>query len=129
MTNSSPNVVREEKDTYKLLKLLALFVSATWFVLILWAIDVSKVDPFVKATLNIEGSKDNGAQLFRINCAGCHGIAAQGLLGPNLQEVSSRLNDTRIIRQVIEGRTPPMPSFQMQPKSMADLLKYLHEIN
>tara|TARA_B100000700_G_scaffold327942_1_gene444105 strand:+ start:152 stop:541 length:390 start_codon:yes stop_codon:yes gene_type:complete len=129
VTNSSSNVVGKFHSGGKLLKTLAILVSATWFLLILWAIDVSKVDPFVRSTLNNEGSLAKGARLYRINCAGCHGIAAQGLLGPNLHDVSAHLSDRKLIHQVIDGRTPPMPSFQMKPQTMADLLKYLHSLD
>ena len=129
MTDSSSNVVSKTQRSGNLLKTLAIIVSATWFVLILWAIDVSKVDPFVKSTLNTEGSLSTGARLFRINCAGCHGIRAQGLLGPSLREVSKHLTDSQVIHQVIEGKTPPMPSFQMKPQNMSDLLEYLHTLN
>ncbi len=86
------------------------------------------MDPFVNATLKIDGSKSNGAQLFRINCAGCHGISAQGLVGPNLRSISDRNKDSKLIKQIVSGKTPPMPSFEMDPKSMADLLSYLHSL-
>ena len=129
MSGSSSNVAGNKQNTSSLLKRLAIIVSAAWLGLIIWAIGVSKTDPFVKATLNFDGSLDRGARLFRINCAACHGIRAQGLLGPNLQKVSYRLNDSQLIHQVIDGKTPPMPSFQMKPQTMADLLEYLHTIN
>ena len=102
---------------------------ATCICLVLWISGTTRSDPYVKATLNTQGSLDKGVQLFRINCAGCHGIDAQGLLGPNLHEVSSRLSDPQMIHQLIDGRTPPMPSFKMEPEQMADLLVYLHSIN
>ena len=129
MSSSSSNVVDKQQNNSNLLKTLAAIASATWLALIIWAIGVSKTNPFVKATLNLEGSLDRGAQLFRINCAACHGIKAQGLLGPSLQKVSYRLNDPQLIRQIIEGKSPPMPSFQMNPQTMSDLLEYLHTIN
>ena len=129
MSGSSSNVAGNDQNTSSILKTLAIIVSAAWLGLIIWAIGVTQSDPFVKATLNIEGSLDRGARLFRINCAACHGIRAQGLLGPSLQKVSYRLNDSQLIHQVIEGKTPPMPSFQMKPQTMADLLEYLHTIN
>jgi mono/diheme cytochrome c family protein len=68
----------------------------------------------------------SGGKLFRLNCAGCHGLAAQGLVGPNLHGVDHRKNDRQLIQQVISGRTPPMPRFQPDPQDMADLLAFLH---
>ena len=64
-----------------------------------------------------------------MNCVGCHCISAQGLVGPELNNVTEELNDKKIINQVVKGLTPPMPSFEMDEQSMADLLAYLHSLN
>jgi mono/diheme cytochrome c family protein len=85
-------------------------------------------DPYTRATLQISGDAGNGGRLFRLNCAGCHGLAAQGLVGPNLHGVSHRKNDRELIQQVVSGRTPPMPRFQPDPQTMADLLAFLHSL-
>ena len=85
-------------------------------------------DPYVTSSLEKVGDQEHGSKLFLINCAGCHGIAAQGVVGPNLHGVSQRKKDPALIQQVISGKTPPMPSFQPDPQSMADLLAYLHEL-
>ena len=88
----------------------------------------SSRDPYVTSSLEKVGDQEHGSKLFLINCAGCHGIAAQGVVGPNLHGVSQRKKDPALIHQVISGKTPPMPSFQPDPQSMADLLAYLHEL-
>ena len=85
-------------------------------------------DPYTRSTLHLSGSQERGEQLFLINCAGCHGIAAQGLVGPNLHGVGARRNDRQLIQQVVSGRTPPMPRFQPEPQAMADLLAFLHTL-
>lgn len=85
-------------------------------------------DPYTRATLQIRGDVGNGGRLFRLNCAGCHGLAAQGLVGPNLHGVGQRKNDRQLIQQVVSGRTPPMPRFQPDPRTMADLLAFLHSL-
>ena len=69
------------------------------------------VDPYTQAVLVLDGDPEQGGRLFRINCAGCHGLAAQGLVGPDLHGVTDRKNDPRLVRQVVSGRTPPMPRF------------------
>jgi mono/diheme cytochrome c family protein len=74
------------------------------------------------------GSAENGGRLFLLNCAGCHGIAAQGLVGPNLHGVAQRKSERQLIQQVVSGRTPPMPRFQPEPQAMADLLAYLQSL-
>ncbi len=88
----------------------------------------ARSDPYTRSTLQLGGSGERGEQLFLINCAGCHGIAAQGLVGPNLHGVNSRKNNRQLIQQVVSGRTPPMPRFQPEPQAMADLLAYLHTL-
>ena len=84
--------------------------------------------PHIKASLELQGAVDHGGQLFRINCAGCHGLAGQGLVGPQLQGVSNQLKDLVLVHQIISGDTP-MPSFEMELQSMADLLAYLHTLS
>ena len=44
----------------------------------------SSRDPYVRSSLERVGDQEHGSKLFLINCAGCHGIAAQGVVGPNL---------------------------------------------
>ncbi len=107
------------------------FVSFATFVLLisLWVIGSFKKEPFIDETLSKEGDIVSGSKLFKINCVGCHGISAQGFVGPDLQEATKQLNDKKIINQVIKGLTPPMPSFEIESQSMADLLAYMHSLN
>ncbi|WP_353077609.1 cytochrome c [Synechococcus lacustris] len=88
----------------------------------------SRQDPYTRSSLDLQGDQERGSKLFLINCAGCHGIAGQGLVGPNLHGVSRRKGDSALIQQVVSGRTPPMPKFQPDPQAMADLLAHLHNL-
>ena len=81
---------------------------------------------YILITLELTGSDKEGDAIFKMNCVGCHGITARGLVGPDLHSITQRLNDKEIIKQVIEGRTPPMPSFEIDPQNMSNLLTYLH---
>ncbi len=83
---------------------------------------------YILKTLEINGSIKDGDTLFKMNCVGCHGITARGLVGPDLHSITQRLNDKEIIKQVIEGLTPPMPSFEIDPQNMSNLLTYLHSL-
>ena len=83
---------------------------------------------FILKTLELNGSSKEGDNLFKMNCVGCHGITARGLVGPDLHLITLRLNDKEIIKQVIEGLTPPMPSFEIGPQNMSNLLTYLHSL-
>ena len=103
---------------------------ATMVLLILfWRMGDFKQDPFVNETLSIKGEALSGSKIFKINCVGCHGISAQGFVGPDLHEATQEMSDKKIINQVIRGLTPPMPSFEIEPQSMADLLAYMHSLN
>ena len=83
---------------------------------------------YIIETLELNGSAEEGDALFKINCVGCHGITARGLVGPDLHSITKRLNDKEIIKQVTGGLTPPMPSFEIDPENMSNLLKYLHSL-
>ena len=63
-----------------------------------------------------------------MNCVGCRGITARGLVKPDSHSITMRLKYTEIIKQVIEGVTPPMPSFEIDPQNMSNLLTYLHSL-
>lgn len=105
---------------------LVIAAAVACIVLLLVLLPSAHRDPYSQATLMLNGSAENGGRLFRLNCAGCHGLAAQGLVGPNLHGVTRRKNDRQLIQQVVSGRTPPMPRFQPAPQDMADLLAFLH---
>ena len=87
-----------------------------------------KNNTYILKTLELKGSVKEGDTLFKMNCVGCHGITARGLVGPDLHSITMRLNDAEIIKQVIEGVTPPMPSFEIDPQNMSNLLTYLHSL-
>lgn len=85
-------------------------------------------DPYVQDVLSLHGDPAQGYAIFQMNCAGCHGDRGDGLVGPSLQEISSRKSKASLIEQVIGGQTPPMPQFQPSPQTMADLLEYLETL-
>ena len=119
----------EQQDSGRgLITALVVLAASACVVLLVWVINSAQQDPYVRASLEIQGDPDHGGQLFRINCAGCHGLAGQGLLAPQLIGITNRLRDPALIHQIVSGDTPPMPSFQMAPEAMADLLSHLHEL-
>jgi mono/diheme cytochrome c family protein len=108
--------------------LLVAAVITSLIVVLVVVLPARHSDPYTRATLALQGSSGDGGRLFRLNCAGCHGLAAQGLVGPDLHGVVRRKNDRQLIQQVVSGRTPPMPRFQPEPQAMADLLAFLHSL-
>ncbi len=111
-----------------LIAALVALAAAACIVLVLLVLQAAGSDPYTRTTLELTGSIGDGGRLFRLNCAGCHGLAAQGLVGPNLHGVDRRKSDRQLIQQVVSGRTPPMPRFQPEPQAMADLLAFLHSL-
>ena len=89
---------------------------------------LQRSDPYIQSVLSLSGNPVQGQVIFQLNCAVCHGIKGQGLVGPSLHQVASRKSQVGLIQQVISGKTPPMPQFQPSPETMADLLKYLKDL-
>ncbi len=85
-------------------------------------------DPYVQSVLQRVGDANRGQEIFQMNCATCHGLAAAGEVGPDLRAVSERKSRVALIEQVISGKTPPMPQFQPNEKDMADLLSFLETL-
>ena len=67
-------------------RIFLLSTATVAFIILLWTIGSFKQDPFITETLSIQGEALSGSKLFKINCVGCHGISAQGLVGPDLHE-------------------------------------------
>lgn len=97
--------------------------------LIVWGIHrVQTSDPYIHDVLEAPGNLARGQQLFWQNCATCHGIEGTGEVGPDLHHVSERRSQIALIKQVVSGKTPPMPQFQPSVKDMADLLVFLESL-
>ena len=85
-------------------------------------------DPYISTVLQLSGDASRGKEIFIMNCATCHGLEADGEVGPDLRNVSERKSRAALIEQVISGQTPPMPQFQPNEKDMADLLSFLETL-
>lgn len=95
------------------------------FLVIYWQ---QNSDPYVQEVLTVEGDLTRGEAIFQINCSGCHALNTVNSVGPNLHGIAKRKSRTDIIKQVISGRTPPMPKFQPSSEEMAHLLQYLQSL-
>ena len=127
MTTSSSSAAEKNSKLELFKKLSILFVVIISVLGILHFNNHDK-DQYILKTLDLDGSVNAGDALFKTNCVGCHGIKARGLVGPDLHSVTQRLNDREIIKQVTGGLTPPMPSFEIEPQNMSNLLEYLHSL-
>jgi len=129
MNTPSSKILIDKEHKISSLRIFLLSVATLAFLVLFWTMGNFKQDPFITETLSINGEALSGSKLFKINCVGCHGISAQGFVGPDLHEATQEMSDKKIINQVIRGLTPPMPSFEIEPESMADLLAYMHSLN
>ena len=125
-TSSSTAVERDFKREF--LKIVLIAFGVFLICLSIFFAKYQENSKYIIETLELNGSADEGDALFKINCVGCHGITARGLVGPDLHSITQRLNDKEIIKQVTGGLTPPMPSFEIDPVNMSNLLKYLHSL-
>jgi len=122
-TSSSSAAERDfKKEFFKIFFIVLLICFSIFFV------NHHENNKYIIETLEFNGSVKEGDSLFKMNCVGCHGITARGLVGPDLHSVTQRLNDKEIIKQVTGGLTPPMPSFEIDPQNMSNLLRYLHTL-
>ena len=127
MSTSSSSAAERDLKRELLKKIFLVFV----FLLICFSIfffNHHENSKYIIETLEFDGSSKEGDALFKMNCVGCHGITARGLVGPDLHSITRRLNDKQIIKQVTGGLTPPMPSFEIDPVNMSNLLRYLHTL-
>jgi len=125
-TSSSSAAERDSKREF--LKILSIVFIVLFICFLIFFSIHHENNKYIIETLELNGSAEEGDALFKINCVGCHGISARGLVGPDLHTITKRLNDKEIIKQVTGGLTPPMPSFEIDPVNMSNLLKYLHSL-
>ena len=128
MSTSSSSAAERDLIREFLKKFFIVFVISLICFSIFFLYHHKNKDKYIIETLELNGSTEEGDALFKMNCVGCHGITARGLVGPDLHSITQRLNDKEIIKQVTGGLTPPMPSFEIDPENMSNLLKYLHSL-
>ncbi len=116
------------KDAIQRLTLIVLGMIFLIIVLIVGWYLHQVSDPYINEVLSRQGDISRGQAIFEINCAGCHGMEADGIVGPSLHHVQQHKSKISLIEQVISGKTPPMPKFQPGPQEMADLLSYLEQL-
>ena len=122
LTESSGNR-SVQRSVWVVIGLLLTIAATVWGLFL-----VHPTDPYVDSVLALTGDAGRGREIFKLNCATCHGFEAAGEVGPDLRDVSERKSRVALIEQVISGQTPPMPQFQPGKKDMADLLSFLETL-
>lgn len=64
-------------------------------------------------------------KIFQNNCASCHGADLSGAVGPNLQEVGSRLSADEISNIIKNGRGNMPPQKQVSKEDRQTLASWL----
>lgn len=82
----------------------------------------SKGSTIVGTGTELPGNPSAGAQIFRANCASCHGPTGVegGVLGPSLHRERERM-DFSTIASWIEDPEPPMPHLYPKPLSLQEV--------
>ncbi len=76
-------------------------------------------------TINIAPGVTNGAELYDIGCAGCHGLSGEGLFGTAI--VGSGLQERKVETAIVRGRERSgMPAYegQLTDEQLAALVAY-----
>ena len=127
MTTSSSSAAEKNSIIKIWIKVFIIILISLIFVIFFY-LNQDEKKTYILKTLELSGSVKDGDAIFKMNCVGCHGITARGLVGPDLHSITQRLNDKDIIKQVTKGLTPPMPSFEINPQNMSSLLSYLNSL-
>ena len=127
MTTSSSSAAEKNSIIKIWIKVFIVILISLIFAIFFY-LNQDEKKTYILKTLELSGSVKDGDAIFKMNCVGCHGITARGLVGPDLHSITQRLNDKDIIKQVTEGLTPPMPSFEIDPQNMSNLLSYLNSL-
>ena len=59
-------------------------------------LNYEKNNKFIHNTFELRGYVNEGATLFKMNCVGCYGISARGLVGLDLHSITLLSNDREI---------------------------------
>ena len=100
-TSSSTAAERDFKREF--LKIFFVLFGVLLICLGIFLVNHHENNKYIIETLELNGSAEEGDALFKMNCVGCHGITARGLVGPDLHSITQRLNDKEIIKQVTGG--------------------------
>ena len=87
MTTSSSSAADKNPKLKIWKKYLIIFVIIIFIVAFL-SFNQQETDTFIMKTLELKGSVEDGDVLFKMNCVGCHGITARGLVGPDLHSIT-----------------------------------------
>ena len=77
-TSSSTAVEREFKREF--LKIVFVLFGVLLICFSIFFVNQNEHNKYIIETIELNGSAEEGDALFKINCVGCHGITARGLV-------------------------------------------------
>lgn len=87
--------------------------------------------PSADAAVGAAGDADRGLEVFRANCARCHGATGnEGGVGPSLAHERTRKNQEQTVVW-IENPLPPMPKLYPAPlneRAVRDVAAYVQKL-
>lgn len=94
-----------------------------WAALALGLVACGGKEGRVEEVLALEGDATNGAEVYAVNCAGCHGADGGGGSGPNIQGEDS---EEEVASVVLEGEDE-MPSYDgdLTDQEIADFVAFV----
>ena len=88
-TSSSTAAEREFKKEF--LKIVFVVFGVLLICFSIFIVYHHEDNKYIIETLELNGSAEEGDALFKMNCVGCHGITARGLVGPDLHSITLSL--------------------------------------
>jgi len=83
----------------------------------------------VSLRLPVQDGVELGAGLYGAYCASCHGVSAEGAVGPNLMKHPHKRSEVEtMLRRGIVGRMPAFTHPQLNEREIGSLLAYLVSI-
>ena len=86
-TSSSTAAERDFKREF--LKIVFVVFGVLLICFSIFFVNQNENNKYIIQTLELNGSAEEGDALFKINCVGCHGITARGLVGPDLHSITT----------------------------------------
>ena len=90
-TSSSTAAERDFKREF--LKIVFILFGVLLISFSIFFLNHHENNKYISETLVLNGSVEKGDALFKMNCVGCHGITARGLVGPCLLYTSPSPRD------------------------------------
>ncbi len=82
----------------------------------------------VESAVKIMSNDISGAELYRLNCAGCHGVDLKGNppAFPALTDIKSKMSKAEIVAQVRNGKGAMPPMTHLSDEEVAAIVSFLY---